>query len=241
MHGLIFETSIWLLAGSTRLLPNQRRPSERDRHRSASNRRLVGRRNRIHHNRKPTRNPMGIEFSIPSLQLWLRSWSDASYSREKQLCLKTSPRQGRALGFQPRDAVGMRPDARNLCSFPSNPTHWVAHNRESPHSSLTPRRTARAKHVPDKSQVRTQTQLGRVGSQDAGRCTDQPQKGQSSERSDPPYSIHRCAPTVNKRQKVQFLHQKSQKIDFWRCKPMIFSISFCKRCKMIRFGLPHGA
>ena len=92
---------------------------------------------------------------------------------EKQVRRKSLARSNCASGqFPPRQSAGilkerMRPNTRNLCSFQSNPTHWVAHNQRSPILADAPKdRKARADT--SKPQVRTQTQSSRVGSQGAG-------------------------------------------------------------------------
>ena len=133
MHGLIFETSIWLLAGSTRLLPNQHNlQHHKDTERSA------GRLNRIHQMDKFNSNSQGSRVSNAKLTNVTKKQIWRKLLRKKKLCTKTCSRQGRALGF-PWQAKGIRPSTRNLCLFPSNRTHWVAYNQGSPFLADAPK------------------------------------------------------------------------------------------------------
>jgi len=127
--------------------------------------RKAGRLNRIHRMDTFHSNPKkGVEFPMPSLQLWLRIKSNASCSqvaavRQNQI----PPRQSVGIPIKNRSTTKHpKPDL-----FPSNPTQWVAHN-QVPNSSQTPRRTASCWADTSKPQVRIQTQLRRMGSQGAG-------------------------------------------------------------------------
>ena len=103
-----------------------------------------------------------------------------------------------------RKTIGIRPSTRNLCLFPSNRTHWVTHNQGSPFLADAPRGRKGWANT-SKPQVRTQTQLSRVGSQSAGICSAANEGKTSKPAIWPPYSIHRRAPIVNDTHKMHFL------------------------------------
>ena len=74
--------------------------------------------------------PEGNEFSMPSLQLWLRNGLDARCSIEATVRLNPFPPR-QSVGIPTGSTVGIRPSTRNLRLFPSNCTHWVTHNQVS--------------------------------------------------------------------------------------------------------------
>ena len=185
------------------------RPSAPRRHR-----RSAGRLNRIHKWTLSTRAPEGVKFPMPSLHLRLRSKSDASHSQEATVHQNLfPPRQGVGIPrISKGDSRGMRPSTRNLCSFPSNPTQWVVHNQDSPFLADAPK-DSKGWADTSKPQVRTPTQLSRVGSQGAGGRSAA--TGRSDETSNPPYSIHRRAPTLNNLFFLAFLVLKLFFLNFW--------------------------
>ena len=165
MHGLIFETSIWLLAGSTRLLPNQLNHQ----HQKMQMTGWQAKQNPKHGQFQL--NPYRIKFQMPSLQLWLRSKSDANYWL-KAVVPQTSPHQGRVLGFPSKD--------RNATKH-SKP--FFVLKQPYSMSSTQPRITIPYRHPKGpqglanirKPQFRTQTQLSRMGKQDTDeRSANQP-------------------------------------------------------------------
>ena len=138
---------------------------------------------------------------------------------------------------------GLRPSTRNLCLFPRNRTHWVAYNQVSPFLADTPKDRKGWANT-SKPQVRTQTQLSRVGSQGTGIYSAAntgklesvkagAQLAGSHASNKPPYSIHRCAPKVNNTQKMHFLAQKNA---FWKTgsnQIIFFLDGLCRSCKNI--------
>ena len=131
--------------------------------------------------------------------------------------------------------IGIRPSTRNLCLFQSNRTHWVAYNQGSPFLADAPRDRKGWANT-NKPQVRTQTQLSRVGSQGAGihsAANTGKLKGFNS-----PYSVHFGTPIVNDTPKMHFLTQYFAFLDFFWAKPNFFIYGLFSSCKMIANELP---
>ena len=80
----------------------------------------------------------GDEYPMPSLQVWLRNKSDASYSEEAAVRQNPLPPR-QSVGIPMEETIGIRPSTRNLCLFPSNRTHWVAYNQVSPFLADAPK------------------------------------------------------------------------------------------------------
>jgi len=147
---------------------------------------------------------------MPSLQLWLRNRSDASCSQEATVHQNQFPPR-QSVGIPMECTTGVRPSTRNLCLFLSNPTQWVAYNQDSPFLADAPKdRKSWADN--NKPQFRTQTQMSRVGSQDEAVRSAATGRLESTQ---PPYSIHRRAPTVKKYLIWQKLVTKSQKMNLY--------------------------
>ena len=87
---------------------------------------------------------------------------------EKQLCLKTSSRQGRVLGVPCKHKTTTKHSKPLLIlnSF----TQRVKHNQDSPVLADAPK-GRKVGAIAMQSQLRTQTQLRRMGRQDTSKCS----------------------------------------------------------------------
>ena len=134
---------------------------------------------------------------------------------------------------------GIRPSTRNLCLFPRSHTHWVAYNQVSPFLADTPKGRKGWANT-SKPQVRTQTQLSRVGSQGAGIYSAANTGKLEDESFQPPYSIHRCAPIVNATQKMHFLTQDFTFLNFFGDQNIFFIYRLVSLCKKIWNDVPES-
>ena len=115
MHGLIFETSIWLLAGSTRLLPNQRNPQEAWE--------LAGWKQRIHKWIQPiTKMAMTKLTNVTEMQIQCKSLNSNNYAP------RLAPTK-EELRESHRDRISNHNSKPWL--LPQSCTHWVPYNQES--------------------------------------------------------------------------------------------------------------
>ena len=100
---------------------------------------------------------------VTEKQVWRKQLQEATVHQNL-----FPPRQ--SVGIPMIKTTGIRPSTRNLCLFQSNRTQRVTHNQGSPFLADTPKGRKGWANT-SKPQVRTQTQLSRVGSQGAGICS----------------------------------------------------------------------